>query len=106
MTAARFDEMIHAPIRLQICGLAAATEMIEFGVLRDLLGITDSALSKHLAVLDQARYVRLNKAMGSSRIRTWVLLTHEGQRAFEGHVAALQAIAAGKPVTNAGRLGR
>ena len=106
MTTARFDEVIHAPIRLQICGLAAATEMIEFGVLRNLLGITDSALSKHLAVLEQAGYVRLNKAMSSSRIRTWVLLTHQGRRAFEGHVAALHAIAAGQPVTNAGRPGR
>ncbi|GIM92436.1 transcriptional regulator [Paractinoplanes toevensis] len=100
MTPAHFDELIHAPNRLQICGLAAATEYVEFAMLRDLLGISDSALSKHLAVLENAGYVRLRKAMGDSRIRTWVSLTHLGRRAFDQHIAALQAIAAGKPVLN------
>jgi DNA-binding MarR family transcriptional regulator len=100
MTVIRFDELIHAPNRLQICGLAAATEYLEFGVLRDLLGISDSALSKHLAALEGAGYVRLRRAMGGSRIRTWVALTETGRRAFDQHIAALQAIAGGETVVN------
>lgn len=96
MTAARFDKVIHGVNRLQICGLAAGTELIEFAVLRDTLHLSDSALSKNLAVLEEAGYVRLRKAMGGSRLRTWVSLTHAGRQAMDGHIAALQAIAAGR----------
>lgn len=98
MTVVKFDEVIHALHRLQICGLAAATESIEFGALRDTLKLSDSALSKHLAVLERAGYVLLRRAMAGSRIRTWVSLTTEGRQALDGHLAALQAIAAGRPL--------
>lgn len=98
MTDARFDELIHAPKRLQICGLAAVTELIEFAALRDTLGVSDSVLSKHLAALEDAGYAQLRKTMSGSRIRTWVTLTPAGRAAFDGHVAALHAIASGQPV--------
>jgi DNA-binding MarR family transcriptional regulator len=103
VTAARFDDIVHAASRLQICGLAAATELIEFAVLRDILQISDSALSKHLAILEEAGYVRLRKSMSGSRIRTWVSLTRTGRQALEGHVAALQAIAAGQYIATSPR---
>jgi DNA-binding MarR family transcriptional regulator len=60
--------------------------------LRDAMGISDSSLSKHLAALAGAGYVRILKPTGQGRARTWVTLTTEGHRAFEKHCRALQRV--------------
>ncbi|MCI4062169.1 transcriptional regulator [Micromonospora sp. R77] len=94
MTAPRFDELIHAPTRLSLVGLLAATEWAEFRYLRDELGLSDSALSKQLSVLEQAGYVEVRKGFVGKRARTSVRLSRHGRGAFDGHVAALQEIVA------------
>lgn len=94
MTEPGFDDLIHAPHRLQICALLAASEAsIEFGRLRDHLGVADSVLSKNLKALVDAGYVRLDKPTGTGgRPKTWAHLTRPGRRAFDGHLAALRAM--------------
>jgi DNA-binding MarR family transcriptional regulator len=97
---ARFDEVVHAPNRLRICALLAASSTAEFAVLRDILGVADSVLSKHLKVLQDAGYVAISKPTGRGRVKTWVSLTAEGRRAYAGHVQALKELLAapGTPV--------
>lgn len=51
---AHFDETIHAPHRLRICALLAPVESMEFGTVRDELGVADSVLSKQFKVLADA----------------------------------------------------
>lgn len=87
-----FDELVHAPIRLQICAMLAAVDSIEFSTVRDGLGVADSVLSKHIRVLSEAGYVIVHKAAFLSRLRTSFALTPEGRRAYRGHLAALRAI--------------
>ena len=87
-----FDETIHAPNRLRICAFLDATTSTEFSVLRDLLGVADSVLSKHLRVLQDGGYVEMTKPTGRGRVRTWVSLTPAGRRAYRSHVAALRAL--------------
>ena len=94
MTAPRFDELIHAPTRLSLVSLLAATEWAEFRYLRDQLGMSDSALSKQLATLEQAGYTEVRKSFVGKRPRTSVRLSRDGRRAFDGHVAALKEIVA------------
>lgn len=93
-TAPRFDTVVHAPLRLQICAMLAALESAEFSTVRDELDVSDSVLSKHVKVLDEAGYLRLRKAVVASRQRTWLALTDDGRRAFAGHVAELQRLLA------------
>ena len=38
--APRFDAVVHAPPRLQICGLLAAVDTMEFSAVRDAVGST------------------------------------------------------------------
>ncbi|MEU4515346.1 transcriptional regulator [Nonomuraea wenchangensis] len=90
--SAGFDELVHAPNRLRICALLAASTSAEFAALRDVLGVADSVLSKHLKVLQDAGYVSVSKPTGRGRVRTWVSLTPEGRRAYTGHVQALKAL--------------
>jgi len=94
-----FDEVVHSPVRLRIGGLLRRGAELEFGVLRDTLGITDANLSKNLRVLADAGYVGVRKESSPSRTDarrlTWVTLTPAGRRAVEAHLAALAQIAEG-----------
>jgi DNA-binding transcriptional ArsR family regulator len=92
MTAARFDELIHAPTRLSMVSLLAASDWAEFRFIRETLGLSDSALSKQLTILEDAGYVEIRKAFVGKRPRTWAQLSAAGRLAFEGHVQRLREI--------------
>ena len=94
MRPARFDELIHAPTRLTIISLLAAVEWADFKFIRDEAGLSDSALSKQLAILEEAGYVEIRKAFVGKRPRTSARLSKAGRAAFGLHVAALQEIVA------------
>jgi DNA-binding MarR family transcriptional regulator len=89
----RFDPVVHAPPRLQVCGLLAAVDTMDFAVVRDEVGVSDSVLSKHVRQLEEAGYVTVGKATRASRVRTSLALTPAGRSAFEAHVAELRRIA-------------
>lgn len=94
MSGARFDPVIHAPGRLQICGILSAADEADFAMVRDALGVSDSVLSKHLKQLEEAGHVKLRKqAAENGRQRTWISLTGPGRRAFAAHVAELTRLA-------------
>jgi DNA-binding transcriptional ArsR family regulator len=92
--AGRFDELIHAPTRLSIVSLLAATEWADFKFIRDTVELSDSALSKQLTILEEAGYVEIRKGFVGKRPRTSARLSRAGRTAFENHVAALQEIVA------------
>ncbi|GAA1041615.1 transcriptional regulator [Virgisporangium ochraceum] len=92
MSRARFDELIHAPTRLSIVSLLAASEWADFKFIRDSVGLSDSALSKQLTTLEEAGYVEIRKGFVGKRPRTSARLTGAGRTAFDQHVIALQEI--------------
>jgi DNA-binding MarR family transcriptional regulator len=91
---ARFDELIHPATRLSIVALLAAADWADFAFIRDQLGLSDSALSKQLATLEQAGYVTIERPLSERRRRVRARLTPLGRRRFGGHVAALRGIIA------------
>lgn len=95
-----FDPVIHAPGRLQICAMLSAADEVEFSVLRDGIGVSDSVMSKHGKQLEEAGYVKVSKAAFAGRQRTWLGLTAAGRKAFASHVAELTRLAGltGTPV--------
>jgi DNA-binding MarR family transcriptional regulator len=92
MAQARFDPLIHPSTRLSVVALLAGADWVDFAFVRDRLGLSDSALSKQFATLEEAGYVRIERPVTDSRRRVRVSLTDEGRRAFEGHVAALREV--------------
>jgi DNA-binding transcriptional ArsR family regulator len=94
MIRALFDELIHAPTRLAIVSLLAASQWADFQFIRDSVGLSDSALSKQLATLEQAGYVEIGRGFVGKRPRTSARLTPAGRVAFEQHVGALQEMVA------------
>jgi DNA-binding MarR family transcriptional regulator len=99
MSTARFDELIHAPTRLGIVALLAASQWADFKFIRDSVGLSDSALSKQLTTLEQAGYVQIRKGFVGKRPRTSATLTPSGRTAFERHVTALQEIVSSSGAT-------
>ena len=92
MTKAVFDTVVHAPNRLQICALLETTKELEFQIIKEQLDVSDSVVSKHLKVLEDANYVRLIKKTEFTRQRTWVSLTPRGRRSFKLHLEELKRI--------------
>ncbi|MBB6551776.1 transcriptional regulator [Nonomuraea rubra] len=88
-----FDEVVHAPNRLQICAMLAAVGSAGFSVVRDDLGISDSALSKQVKVLQTVGYVKPAKTSGQAHRSTWLSPTAAGRDALAGHLAELRRIA-------------
>ncbi|OEX92104.1 transcriptional regulator [Corynebacterium sp. Marseille-P4321] len=100
------DPVIHPLTRLKICAAlyhAGAVEKqtsrheMRFGALAETAALSDSALSKQLATLEEHGYVTRFREYGSSRAKdtVWVTLTEKGRAAYEGHIAALREIAGG-----------
>ncbi|WP_327706990.1 transcriptional regulator [Streptomyces decoyicus] len=91
------DSVIHAPVRFSIAAALASVDEADFKTLREAIEITDPALSKQIALLEQAGYVKVRKAFVGKRSRTWLSLTSEGRDAFTRHLTALREIAGWDP---------
>ena len=89
----QLDAIIHAPVRLRIAAMLASVSDAEFATLREITGVSDSVLSKHLKQLEDAGYIKLHKAAAAGHVRTRIALTRSGRQAFASHVAALQELA-------------
>jgi len=98
---AAFNELIHAPLHLQICAMLSPVRSLPFSDIRDSLEISDSVLSKHLSALAAAGYAEVSRVRVDSRSRRQVTLTKPGRAALRGHLAALQAIVAATEPTMA-----
>ncbi|WP_442928364.1 transcriptional regulator [Microbacterium sp. LB16] len=70
------NEIIHHPRRLALLAYLTECDDVEFGVLRDMLQISDSSLSKHLSTLREAGYVSVAKAPVPGAVHTWVTCTN------------------------------
>ena len=88
-----FDPEVHQPQRLQNCALLAPTRGLPFAEVRDEVGLSDSALSKHLRALEAEGYVSIARQLTQGRRTTHVTLTHAGREALCGHVSELQRLA-------------
>ena len=67
-----FDELIHPSTRLSIVALLASTDWAEFSFVRDRLAMSDSALSKQFATLEEAGYITIERTLSNHRRRARV----------------------------------
>jgi DNA-binding transcriptional ArsR family regulator len=102
VSTARLDPLVHPPKRLAAMAILAASEWAEFAFLRERLEVSDSVLSKHMKLLQDAGYVKVTKRGRGRGASTWYRLTREGRQAFVAHVAYLQSLVAGAPPATGG----
>lgn len=94
-----FNEIIHSPIRLQVCAILADAGSLRFAEVQAELGITDSHLSKNVRVLADAGYIDQEKhperAGDRQRVVTVLTLTEQGKTAYQQHAAWLEHLTRG-----------
>ncbi len=86
------DDTVHQRVRLGILAVLAESRRADFNYLRDALGLTEGNLSRHLRVLEEAGYVRIDKTFEGRRPRTWVSMTKLGRSAFASELDSLRAL--------------
>jgi len=95
----QLNEVIHQPVRLQIMAALVTLEpgeQVDFSYLRKLLNLTDGNLGAHLAKLEDAGYIKIEKTFIARKPRTFVIAKGKGRDAFADHIAALKQIIAGR----------
>jgi DNA-binding MarR family transcriptional regulator len=70
-------------------------EQVDFVYLRKILDLTDGNLGAHLARLENAGYVKIQKTFIARKPRTFISATGKGRDAFNEHTAALKHIIGG-----------
>lgn len=88
----KLDPHLQSPARLRLMATLTAVSEVEFATLREALDVADSVLSKHIALLAGAGYVRSRKGVHAGRRTTWIAITGTGRRVLRQHVAALRGI--------------
>jgi DNA-binding transcriptional ArsR family regulator len=86
------DRVIHERARLAIMSALVAGGATAFSELKAIVGLTDGNLSVHLRILEQAKYVSIEKAFVDRRPRTTIAPTAAGRRAFRSYVDVLERI--------------
>lgn len=90
----RLDEMVHQRHRLGILTIADEAERVEFTYLRETLGLTGGNLSRHLAVLEEAKLIEVAKGYEGRRPRTWVSISAQGRASLDAELDALRQLVA------------
>ena len=91
------DLTIHQPVRLKIMAALKALpvgEPIEFVRLKAIVGATEGNLGAHIATLEEARYVTVEKDFVAKRPRTRVVMSKQGRRAYDDYLDYLREIIA------------
>ncbi|MEU0156136.1 transcriptional regulator [Micromonospora fulviviridis] len=86
------SDTVHQRHRLGILTIAAETERVEVAYLRDALALTPGNLSRHLAVLEEANLIQIEKGYHGRRPKTWIRITQQGQRALAAEINALREL--------------
>jgi DNA-binding MarR family transcriptional regulator len=86
------NEVVHQRARLGILTVTHQASRADFTYLRTALGLTAGNLSQHLAVLEDAGLVTVEKGYEGKRARTWVQLTRAGKQALREEIATLKSL--------------
>ena len=87
------DRVIHEKARLGVLtSLVAHPKGLAFGDLKQLCGLTDGNLSRHLAVLEDAGLIDIVKGYDHNRPQTVCRITAEGRRRYLAYLAVLEQV--------------
>lgn len=86
------DEVVHGPVRLAVVAYLSGAGRASFGELKKRVGVTDGNLSVHLRKLEEAGYVRIEKAFVERRPLTTVTLTDPGRAAWIAYLDRMRGM--------------
>jgi DNA-binding MarR family transcriptional regulator len=87
------NRVIHERARLSVLtSLLGHPNGLTFGALKQLCALTDGNLSRHLEVLESARFVHLTKGLEHNRPQTVCKITIAGRKRFLAYLAVLEQV--------------
>ena len=87
------DRVIHEKARLSVLtSLVAHPKGVVFGDLKQLCGLTDGNLSRHLQVLQDAGLVEISKGFDRNRPQTVCRITRQGRTRYLEYLAVLEQV--------------
>jgi DNA-binding MarR family transcriptional regulator len=87
------DRVIHEKARLSVLtSLVAHPKGLVFGDLKQMCGLTDGNLSRHLQVLDEARLIAIEKGYDHNRPQTICRITAQGRRRYLEYLKVLEQV--------------
>lgn len=87
------DRLLHEKARLSIMtSLADHPKGLSFTELRDLCGLTDGNLSRHVQILEEAGMIRVTKGFEARRPLTICALTDLGRARFFEYLEVLERV--------------
>ena len=87
------DRVIHEKARLGVLtSLVAHPKGLVFGDLKEMCGLTDGNLSRHLAVLEEAGLIDIEKGYDHNRPQTICRITAQGRHRYLGYLKVLEQV--------------
>jgi len=89
---ASLDRIVHEPGRLAILAALSACERADFLFLLGITGLTKGNLSSHLARLQEAGLVEIEKRAVDGRTQTFARLSGAGRKALDEYWKEMDAL--------------
>jgi DNA-binding transcriptional ArsR family regulator len=89
---AHLDRRIHEPTRLAILAALSACERADFLFLQRITGLTKGNLSSHLAKLEEAGLVEIEKRFVDKKTQTLARLSGSGRAALASYWHEMEAL--------------
>ena len=87
------DRVMHERARLGVLtSLLGNPKGLSFAALRQLCGLTDGNLSRHLEVLETAKLVEISRTMEDARPLSVIRITSSGRKRFLSYLAVLEQV--------------
>ncbi|MBO9152613.1 winged helix-turn-helix domain-containing protein [Chitinophaga sp. GCM10012297] len=88
------NKIFESRIRLGVMSvlMVNVNEEVSFNDLKELLEVTDGNLASHLSTLEENAYIKVHKGFIGRKTNTTYSITKAGEKAFKGHLAALEAM--------------
>jgi predicted ArsR family transcriptional regulator len=87
------DRVIHERARLSLLtSLITHAKGLPFGDMKQLCGLTDGNLNRHLTVLEEAKLVTISKSVEHGRPQTLCRITSLGRKRYVDYLAVLEQV--------------
>jgi len=86
------DRTVYEPARLAILAILSTVEIADFKFLQTSLELTQGNLSAHIAKLEAAGFIDVEKAFVGKRPSTRLRITREGEKAFDDHTTMMKRL--------------
>lgn len=86
------NKVFDSRIRLGIMSVLMVNDRVDFNSMKELLDLTDGNLASHIAALEKAEYIKIEKSFIGKKTNTTYSVTKTGRKAFTTHLDALERL--------------